>query len=71
MNVKRLVCVFIGHRWHLADDLHETYPIFRCRRCAKLQGRGGETALPEGWSERAGRAHRAQNLMDAQIQRRR
>ena len=45
MNVKAIVCVFVGHRWTEAADVHETYPVLRCRRCGREQGLGGTEAM--------------------------
>ena len=45
MRIKGIVCVFIGHRWTEAADVHETYPVLHCLRCGRNQGLGGGQML--------------------------
>lgn len=70
MNARALVCVAAGHRWAEAEDVEETYPVLRCRRCGRLRKLTSESTAPEGWLERGGRSSRAGEFQDARIQRR-
>ena len=70
LNAKLIICAVTGHHWSPATDIHDTFPVLRCRRCRSEQGRSAETRGPEGWGERAGRAARVDHLMDGKIQRR-
>jgi len=65
-----VLCVVVGHRWIEASEIHESFPVLRCRRCGRLQELTAESQRPEGWFERAGRDARAGEFMDAGIQRR-
>jgi hypothetical protein len=70
MTAKVVLCVFTGHRWREAADVHETFPVLSCRRCGRLRKLAAGTRPPEGWAERAGRRTRAGEFVDAGIQRR-
>ncbi|HEV7132135.1 MAG TPA: hypothetical protein VGN27_00215 [Gaiellaceae bacterium] len=70
MSVRVVLCVVAGHRWLEAAEIHETFPVLRCRRCGRLQELTAESQRPEGWMERGGRGARASEFMDARIQRR-
>ncbi len=70
MNARVVICVLAGHRWTEASEIHESFPVLRCRRCRRLQELTTESQLPEGWNERSARGTRAGWLMDGRIQRR-
>ena len=62
MKAKAVICTFVGHRWAEATDVHETFPVLRCRRCGREQEVAPGTSGPEGWAERRARAERERDL---------
>jgi hypothetical protein len=70
MNARVVLCVLTGHRWTEASEIHETFPVLRCRRCGRLEELTAESQRSEGWAERSGRGARAAEFMDGRIQRR-
>jgi hypothetical protein len=69
MTLRVILCIVAGHRWSEAADVHETFPVLRCRRCGREQELAPGTSGPEGWMERGGRGARADQFMDGGIQR--
>jgi hypothetical protein len=37
VKTKPLICIPMGHRWRLAEDIHEILPTLRCSRCGRLR----------------------------------
>jgi hypothetical protein len=33
VKTKPLLCIPMGHRWQLAEEIHEIQPTLRCSRC--------------------------------------
>ena len=52
MSFKAILCVPLGHRWHEAADIVETYPVLRCQRCGRLRNMGAETRGFTPWTGR-------------------
>jgi hypothetical protein len=59
-RVKRVGCLFLGHRWEGDRDDHANFPILHCTRCGKLKAFPPERALDPIW--RLGRVGRARLL---------
>jgi hypothetical protein len=52
MRLQGLLCIPLGHSWTEAPDVHESYPVLRCRRCDRLQELSAETQGPVPWTGR-------------------
>lgn len=62
MRLANLACV-AGHRWTEAGDVHESFPVLRCRRCGRTRTLAAGTQ-PEGWGDRAYRQRMADRYVD-------
>jgi hypothetical protein len=46
VNARAMICGFAGHRWTTAADVHEAFPVLRCRRCGRLYAITRAESLP-------------------------